>query len=285
VSDVTTIVGDRLAEHAGAWLAGVEQLAVGEFDADVVHEVRLASRRMRSVLATFGDLVLGDGGEHLRGELGWFARLLGSVRDPTVARDRLDGLLEGDPPLPEAVMARLHARYRAVADSAEVTARMAMGTPRFVELSATVRRLAEADLPDIDEKELLDRVRTAWRRLDKRATAVDPTDGRDAALHDVRKAAKRLHDVVATLAPQRPEALPWQKRLAALVALLGRRQDAVVSREHLRVAAASMSDEAVAGFEFGRLDAQEELRVVALDAEWSAAWHRVSSRKRRAWLD
>ena len=182
-------------------------------------------------------------------------------------------------------MARVHARYRAVADSAEVTARMAMGAARFVELEGTVRRLAEADLPDVDEKELLDRVRKAWRRLDKRATGVDPTDGRDAALHDVRKAAKRLHDAVATLVPERPETRPWQKRLAALVALLGRRQDAVVSREHLRVAAASLSDEAVAGFEFGRLDAQEELRLLALDAEWSAAWHRVSRRKRRAWLD
>ena len=282
---MTTIVGDQLAEHASAWLAGVDQLAVGKFDEDVVHEVRLASRRMRSVLATFGDLVPGDGGEGLRGELGWFAGLLGSVRDPTVARDRLDTLLDGEPPLPEAVMARVHARYRAVADSAEVSARMAMGTARFLELSESVRRLAEADLPDVDEKALLGRVRKAWRRLDKRASALDVADDVDAALHDVRKAAKRLHDAVATLAPERPEARPWQKRLADLVALLGRRQDAVVSREHLRVAAASMSDEAVAGFEFGRLDAQEELRVVALDEGWSATWHRVSRRKRRAWLD
>jgi len=282
---MTTIVGDRLAEHARAWLDGVDQLVAGEFDPDVVHEVRLASRRMRSVLGTFGDLVLGDEAEHLRGELGWFTGLLGSVRDPTVARDRLDGLLEGEPPLPESVVVRVHARYRAVADSAEVAALMAMGSPRFVELSATVRRLAEADLPDVEEKELLARVRKAWRRLDRRAEAVANADDRDAALHDVRKAAKRLHDSVATVVPLRPEAHRWVKRLATLVALLGRRQDAVVSREHLRVAAATGPDEPAAGFEFGRLDAQEELRVVALDAEWSAAWHRVSSRKRRAWLD
>lgn len=282
---MTTIVGDGLAEHARGWLDGVDQLAAGEFDADVVHEVRLASRRMRSVLATFGDLVLGDGAEQLRGELGWFAGLLGSVRDPTVARDRLDGLLDGEPPLPEAVVARVHARYRAVADGAEVTASMAMGSARFVELTVTVRRLAEADLPDVDEATLLNRVSEAWRRLDKRARAVDTADDRDAALHDVRKTAKRLHDAVATLVPLRPEAQRWVKRLAALVALLGRRQDAVVSREHLRAAAASGSDEAVAGFEFGRLDAQEELRVVALDAEWPEAWHRASRRKHRAWLD
>jgi len=281
---MSAIVRDRLAEHARAWLDGVDQLGVGEFDEDVVHEVRLASRRMRSVLATFGDLALGDAAKQLRAELGWFTGLLGAVRDPTVARDRLDGLLDGEPSLPAGVMARVHARYQAVGDGAEVTARMTMGSARFAELSASVRRLAEAELPEVDEEMLLDRVRKAWRRLDKRARVVAEADNRDAALHDVRKAAKRLHDAVAALAPDWPESRRWQKSLAALVALLGRRQDAVVSREHLRVAAASLSDETVAGFEFGRLDAQEEARLAALDVEWPEAWHKVSRRKCRAWL-
>lgn len=279
------LVGVRVSAQATAWLSLVDRLSEGELDDVLVHDLRLASRRLRSALATYGDLVLGERAEPIRRELGWFAGLLGALRDPAVARDRLDGLLEGEHRLSASVMAGVDARYRAVGDGAGVAVRVAMMSSRFTELTESVRGLATEDLSDVPEAELLNRVLTDWHRLSALAGVAQgsPPD-LDTALHDVRKAAKRLHDALVTLAPARPEARRWAKRLAVLVALLGRRQDALVSRQQLHVMAAAMGDDPEATFAFGRLDAQEEARLESLDAEWPEAWRNATRPKLRKWL-
>jgi len=280
-----SLVGVRVSAQATAWLSLVDRLSEGELDEELVHDLRLASRRLRSALATYGDLVLGERADPIRQELGWFAGLLGALRDPAVARDRLDGLLVGEHGLSASVMAGVDARYRAVGDGAAVTVRVAMTSPRFTELTDAVRALACEDLSDVPEEELLERVREDWHRLAKLAQAAqaDPPDF-DTALHDVRKAAKRLQDALSTLAPDWPEARRWAKRLAVLVGLLGRRQDALVSRHQLHVMAAAMGDDPEATFAFGRLDAQEEARLEALDAEWPEAWLKATRPRLRKWL-
>lgn len=279
------LVGVRLSAQATTWLTLVARLSEGELDEELVHDLRLASRRLRSALATYGDLVLGDRAEPIRQELGWFAGLLGALRDPAVARDRLDGLLDGEHRLPASVMAGVDARYRAVGDGAGVTVRVAMTSARFTQLTEAVRGLASEDLADVPEDQLLERVRNDWHRLAAAARVAQgsPPDF-DTALHDVRKAAKRLHDALVTLAPARPEAARWAKRLAVLVALLGRRQDALVSRQQLHVMAAAMGGDPEATFAFGRLDAQEQARLESLDAEWVEAWRTATQPKLRKWL-
>ena len=56
---------------------------------DGVHRLRTSTRRLRSELRTFSDLVDSEWGEHLEQELKWLAAELGSVRDLDILCQRL----------------------------------------------------------------------------------------------------------------------------------------------------------------------------------------------------
>src|SRR5438309_237151 len=58
-----------------------------------VHDVRVAVRRLRSLLRTFASLFTAGSAEVLESELRWYGGLLGAVRDPEVMRDRLVDLI------------------------------------------------------------------------------------------------------------------------------------------------------------------------------------------------
>lgn len=58
---------------------------------DAVHRMRVASRRLRSTLATFVPLFVGPASHQLRHELLWLGAVLGPVRDVEVMRDHLHG--------------------------------------------------------------------------------------------------------------------------------------------------------------------------------------------------
>jgi CHAD domain-containing protein len=58
-------------------------------DPEDVHQARVATRRLRSDLRTFGVLLDATWARELRDELGWIAGLLGAVRDADVLLERL----------------------------------------------------------------------------------------------------------------------------------------------------------------------------------------------------
>jgi triphosphatase len=60
-------------------------------DPDDLHDMRVATRRMRAALSLFKE-ALPVRAQHVRDELGWLGRELGAVRDLDVQVDRLEGL-------------------------------------------------------------------------------------------------------------------------------------------------------------------------------------------------
>ena len=56
---------------------------------DSVHRMRVASRRLRSALATFRPLFDREVGDRLREELKWLGGVLGPARDAEVMHERL----------------------------------------------------------------------------------------------------------------------------------------------------------------------------------------------------
>src|SRR4029450_4264020 len=69
-------------------------------DPEAVHQARVATRRVRSALRTFRDVIEPDWGRSLRDRLKGVAAAPGAVRHPAVLRDRLrsrgPSLPEGD---------------------------------------------------------------------------------------------------------------------------------------------------------------------------------------------
>ena len=256
-------------------------------DAEGVHKARVACRRLRAALATFRPLLDSAVTDPLRDEIRWFARSLGETRDATVAYERLSGLLRSEPReiLAGPVQRRLRDTYGDRNGPPAV-----LTDPRYFELRSALDRLVadppwteKADEPARDV--LPKRVRKEWKRLRRRYSAADEAaDGRehDQALHEARKAAKRLRYAAEAVKPVcGKRAKKLAKAAKNLTSYLGERQDTVTSREELVELARAARDAGEPTFTYGRLHAREQARAVELDAGLPTEWHRLTGPAKR----
>ena len=209
-------------------------------ESDAVHQMRVATRRLRSALATFRPLFDRSVTDPIRAELRWLGAALGRARDAEVMRTRLVEDAQALPPdlalgpvavIIEREMHRRHADARAGVDRALSTGRY------FALLDDLERLISDPPLrPDQDgkaRKRLPRLVRRACRRIDRAGAALDdarPAD-RDDQLHELRKAAKRARYAAESVEPVFGRSAD---RLAArfedLQDLLGEHQDSVGAR-------------------------------------------------------
>src|SRR5256886_12065289 len=82
------VIRNALAESVAAILHNDPLVRTGR-DPEAVHQARVATRKLRSNLRTFGPLLDLEWTEPLRSELGWLAMSLGAVRDREVLLERL----------------------------------------------------------------------------------------------------------------------------------------------------------------------------------------------------
>ncbi len=269
----------RLLEHD----LGVR---LGEAPEDV-HQARVATRRLRSDLRTYRDLLEPTWAEELRADLKGVADALGSVRDADVLLERLgsrlDRLREDDRPAGERLVATLedqregHRRdllatlsadpYRSLLD------RLVEGA-RAPQLSADAAHPAADVLPEL--------ARSPWRKLKEAVQRVEP-GGPDEELHEVRIRAKRARYAaeVAALAVGRP-ASRFAKAVAGLQEVLGGLQDAVVTEAWLREAAAGARRPVV--LVAGQLVAMERAEAERARSSWQEVWQDVRKPAMRSWL-
>jgi CHAD domain-containing protein len=262
---------------------------------DSVHRMRVATRRLRSALATFRPLLDRDVTDPLREELKWLAGALGEVRDTEVMHERLTALVAAEPA--EAVRGGADSRVERELvhryEAARVEAMRAMRSPRYHDLLRRLDALVAA--PPWSEiaseraaAALPARVRRDWKRLERRmgsaAAATEPTE-RAARLHEVRKAAKRLRYAAETAVPVHGKhARRLVKRAKRLQTVLGDHHDAVVTQAWLRDLADAATAEGEDAFTFGVLHAREEVLVDTAEARLAKAWKKAARKKNRRWL-
>ncbi|WP_432510680.1 CYTH and CHAD domain-containing protein [Kineococcus sp. SYSU DK001] len=256
---------------------------------DAVHQMRVATRRLRSALKTWRALLDTGVTEPLRAELTWLAGVLGEARDAEVMRDRLLAAVDDEPgaarvgEVREVLSSTMDARYRAAHD--RVLAEL--DGPRYQALLAALDELAAGApwtraargravdvLPPLLGK--------AHRGLRKRVRTAVGT-GEDEAFHDVRKKAKEVRYAAEALTPAfGKRAKEYAKAVEGVQEVLGDHQDSVVTRDLLRELATPQAGVAV--FTYGRLHAQEEARGVVTRDGFDAAWRVASRPSLRAWL-
>lgn len=246
-----------------------------------VHDARVAIRRMRSTLRTFGALFEAEPRHWLDDELRWFAGLLGEVRDREVLRSHLDGALDELPV--EQVLGPVRARIdeqlfsEAVEQRAEVDA--TMRGERYLALLDRLERFVHA--PPLRMKPSTKRLRKyadraarkAIRRLDQ-ALDAQPSEV-DAALHRARKQAKRARYAAELVGPVvgRP-ATKQARRFEKLQDILGAHQDSVVTAALLHdLGARAGSTGGENGYTYGLLLAREQQRGAAA-REQARKWRR-----------
>lgn len=271
---------DVVLDYLSGQLGTLQALEAGVLadQPDAVHRSRVATRRMRSALATFEPLFEADAVRGLRAELAWHAVELGVPRDAEVLRDHLLSALDSigvaeDAPQRDEISAQLNGVHRAA--HAELADTMA--TERYDRLhgllagwlvapglTAAAGALAVPLLHG-----LLDRARgTAAQRYGRALT--DPADL--AGWHDPRKAAKAVRycaeAVVAAFGDRaRTHAAAWE----AVTDALGELQDSVVAREVFADQAGDPVVDALIAFQVGRGKAELARGRAALEAALAAS--------------
>jgi len=260
---------------------------------DAVHRMRVASRRLRSSLATFGALFEGPQAQHLRGELLWLGAALGPVRDVEVMREHLHGTadtlpadtLPGDTALTDALdgvdheLAQRHSRALheliQALDSPRYSALIAglssfEGSPPWT--SKVARRHTPAAL-----------VGRACARVDLAALAATKApDPGGPELHEVRKAAKRARYAAEVAVPSvGASARSLARRMEDLQEVLGRHQDSLMVRDLLRDLA--MRAPAGQAYTLGLLTGLEVAGDEQVTAEYRPALAAASTHKVRDW--
>lgn len=247
---------------------------------DAVHQMRVATRRMRSALQAFGKIVDRDSTRPLTDELKWLAGVLGTSRDLEVLRSRFEDALHSLPPeiVLGDVAARLTRHFAPLEAKAHKDSVAALdGTRYFDLLNAIDTLLAEPPLTKLASgkaKDVLPKlVEKARHRLDVRVEAALATNDSDEPLHETRKAAKRLRYSAEVAEPALGKhAKALRKRAKDVQTLLGEHQDSVVARPVLLDL--GRGDEN--GFTFGLLYGREVELAHRTEAELPALWRKLS---------
>ena len=278
------VIQNVLAESVGALLHNDPLVRTGR-DPEAVHQARVATRKMRSNLRTFGPLLDPEWTEPLRSELGWLAMGLGAVRDREVLLERLRDRAKGLPPSDQrSAAALLHLLEEEIEDLRKKL-RADLDSQRYIDLLETLVAAvhAPATLPEADQpaRAVLPALATTpWRRL-RSAVGQLPETPTDPELHRIRILAKRARYAAEAVAPViGPAAAAFAKAAAKLQTVLGEHQDSVTAQAWLRSARVTGRRAFVAG----ELIALESLAANEARARWRGAWDALDRRRLREWM-
>jgi CHAD domain-containing protein len=291
-SPAGAVAADRLRRQVAELTAWDPQVRLDQPDA--VHAMRVTTRRLRSLLATFRPLYGRAATDPLRDELRWLGGVLGAARDAEVLRDRLVAAAAAEPAdlLLGRVTERIDAELRTAYRDRHAGVVEELDSPRYLALLDALDALVEsppaAPLAQRRAADVLPRlVRRSWQRLKKaeRDASAVPVDQREPALHQVRKSAKRARYAAEAVAPAfgRPAAR-FGRRMKELQAHLGELQDSAAARQVLRAMAAGAALHGENGFTYGRLHAREQAKGKAVVAGFAPAWDRASAKSLRRWM-
>jgi CHAD domain-containing protein len=257
-------------------------------DPEGVHQARVATRRLRSDLRTFRELLDTGWNDSLRDELKWLATALGAVRDADVLLARLQAKVDRLPEADREPATGMLRRLDRDRDEKRGALLEVIRSRRYLELLDRLVNAAhqpmlldEADAPHSGDV-APQLVRKPWERV---TSAVDELgdEPSDEALHEVRKRAKRARYAAEAVTPVAGK--PAQRLAEALEDVqdvLGEHQDAVVAERWLRDALPAASPRET--FVIGQLCAMERLDAESSRAAWGDTWKTARKRRLRAWL-
>ncbi len=261
---------------------------------DSIHQMRVASRRLRSTFQSFGKILRDADTRHVRDELRWFSHVLGDARDGEVLSERLGAAVARTPV--ELVMGPVAARLTEHFSPLEARTREAvieaLDSERYLALLNELDRvLAGPPVTPLGHRPATEGIPTEVARTYKRAARrmraakrASSGEARNAALHSARRAAKRARYAGEAASPVHgKKARRFAKRMKKVQSTLGIHQDAVIARDVIRQIGVRAHLEGENAFTFGLL---HELDTgAAHEAERRAwkAWKKASRPKNRRW--
>jgi len=241
----------------------VEQLLVWDraVRADVydsVHQMRVTTRKIRSLLQAAEGAFGISNDAWILDELRELASVLGVARDAEVLAERYEKALDDlDEDLVRGpVRERLVEGAKRHYQSGLRRSLIAMRSQRYFRLLDALEGLAAVEAPPAPpgEEPKPVTIDSAYKRVRRAARTASeaPEDHRDEALHVIRKRAKRLRYTAAATGDAKVS-----DRAKTIQTLLGDYQDSVVSRDHLRTQAEAANAAGENTFTYGILHQQE----------------------------
>jgi CHAD domain-containing protein len=226
---------------------------------DSVHQMRVTTRKIRSLLQSSEDAFGISDDAWILDELRQLAAVLGVARDAEVLAQRYEQALDDLPdelvrgPVRERLIDGAKRRYQAGLRRSLIAMRSARYFRLLDALEALVATEPAPAHPGDERAQLtLDSAYKRVRKAAKRA-AKAPVEDRDEALHRIRKGAKRLRYTASATGSDKVA-----QRAKAIQSLLGDHQDSVVSRTHLSQQAEAAHAAGEDTFTYGLLYQQED---------------------------
>ncbi|RSN09723.1 metal-chelation protein CHAD [Streptomyces sp. WAC 05977] len=251
-------------------------------DPEDLHQMRVALRRMRSVLKLSGRLV-GPDAEPVRAELGWLGQSLGDVRDYDVLIGHLREVVAEFEVRDQPAARRLVSKFVTERGVAKRRLTRALASPRYASMLQDIGRLARQPATEEDVEshhtsaDLVAGLAKPHRKLAKAVKAL-PADPPDDDLHALRIYGKKLRYAaeMAKPAAKKKQAERIQRLIKAtknFQTVLGDHQDACVAAERMRGVVSSVDPEVA--FIAGRIAEKELLRRAEVRAAWRDVWAEV----------
>jgi CHAD domain-containing protein len=264
-----------------------------EFDS--VHQMRVATRRLRATLRSFGMVIPRPATEKMAGELKWLGGLLGEARDGEVLPQHLLASLEAVPVelLIGPVQARVQGHFAPLRASAREQVVKAFGSVRYAKLLANLDRLAhdpprgpQAGAParDVLPAAVHKAYRQAKRRM-RRARQAPVGQARDVALHEARKSARRARYAAEAARPASGKpAHTFARQMKKVQSVIGDHQDTVIARQAARELGINAHLAGENAFTYGLLHEQEHDRAERLQTRARTVWNKASRPRHRKWM-
>ncbi|GAA0590409.1 CYTH and CHAD domain-containing protein [Streptomyces crystallinus] len=259
---------------------------------DSVHQMRVATRRLRSAFKSYRKVLDRTVTDPLGEELKWLAAELGVDRDQEVLTARLQNHLASLPrPL---VLGPVRGRLRIWSVARRSGSRRktlaVLDSRRYLVLLDTLDALLESPplrpaarrpVTEVLPKAVIkDYHRLAGRMA--HALELDSGEARDVAMHEARKAAKRARYAAEAAKPALgAPAKKFAKKMKSVQTVLGDHQDSVVAREALRGLAVQAHLAGESAFTWGLLYGREAAAAADRERELPQAWHKASRPKLR----
>jgi len=248
-------------------------------DPECLHQMRVATRRARSVLRVAGPLFEEKWSASLRAELSWLGGVLGGVRDLDVLTAHLRSECETLEPAEADALRPVFSGLSAERKKARAALTRALNGKRYASLLARLEEAATSPLLGENGVALDARAAKEFDKLTKsmKRLGSEPTD---EELHRARISGKRARyaaELAAEVAPRSPES--FIEKAKDFQDVVGVHQDAVVAEEKLRVLAHGDG----AAFAAGRLAERERERKRRARLELPRAWDRLRRAGKRTW--
>jgi CHAD domain-containing protein len=262
---------------------------------DSVHQMRVATRRLRAALRSFGTVIPRARSAELAGELKWLGVMLGALRDGELLPRHLQASLRSVPVelLIGPVQARVQGHFSPRRAAAYTELIEALDSPRYGVLLAGLDRLTTEPptgprAGDPAGEVLPAAVQRAYRQAKKRMRRARHTPtgpARDAALHQARKSARRARYAAEAARPAvgKP-ARRFSRQLKKVQSVLGDHQDSVIARQAARDLGIGAHLAGENAFSYGLLYELQAHQAGQLQADARHVWKKASRSRHRRWM-